>query len=263
VIKYRACTIVARNYTAQARVLVESFQKHHDDVPFYTLIIDGVEGDRSTPGVGLVVLPADLELDGALLHSMFMMYDVMELATSLKPAMLMHLVRLGSHSAAYFDPDIRVYQKLDDVFRAAQSSGILLTPHALYPIPRDNLSLAESNIMQAGIYNLGFICVGSTAFNFLSWWHERLQVDAIVDIENALFTDQRWIDWVPALYEHQISRDRGLNAAYWNLHERQITGDVGSLRAGNFLLKFFISVVMILPCHGYCPNTWEPTPGFC
>lgn len=236
---FRACTIVARNYTAQARILINSFMTHHHDVPFYTLIIDGIEEDRSTSDLGIVVLPIDLGLDDTLLHSMFMMYDVMELATSLKPALLMQLVRLGSDAVAYFDPDIRVYQPLTDVFQTAASAGIFLTPHALYPVPRDNLSLAERNIMQAGIYNLGFICVGSTAYNFLSWWHERLQVDAVVDIEKALFTDQRWIDWVPALFRHEISRDQGLNAAYWNLHEREITGELGNIRAGDAALRFF------------------------
>src|SRR5687768_12940584 len=35
-----ACTIVARNYLAQAQVLVDSFRDHHPDGSFHVLVID-------------------------------------------------------------------------------------------------------------------------------------------------------------------------------------------------------------------------------
>lgn len=236
---YRACTVVARNYLAQAQVLVASFEKHNPDVDFFTLVIDGSEEDRQQPSVGTVVLPHEIGLDPVVLHEMIAMYDVMELATALKPSLLMWLLRKGSTAAAYFDPDIRVYAPLDEVFDGAAKHEILLTPHTLDPVPRDGRLLTENIIMQAGIYNLGFIAVGAAAYRFLSWWHERLKTDAIVDVANGLFTDQRWIDWVPSLFAHTISRNRGLNAAYWNLHEREIDWRDGSWYAGGDLLKFF------------------------
>ena len=34
------CTIIAKNYVAQARVLARSFAEHHPDGRFWTLIID-------------------------------------------------------------------------------------------------------------------------------------------------------------------------------------------------------------------------------
>lgn len=233
------CTIVARNYLAQAQVFTTSFIRHNPGVRVLTLVIDGDAEDRLRTNVGEVVLPEDLGLPERLLHDMFVMYDVMELATALKPAMLMHALRSGASSAAYFDPDIKVYAPLDDVLETAHREDILLTPHALQPMPRDGRMLTEQNIMLSGIYNLGFIAVGPGAFRFLSWWHERLQTDAIVDIANALFTDQRWIDWVPALFRHSISRDRGLNAAYWNLHERTVEGTPEAPLASGVPLRFF------------------------
>lgn len=238
-VSFCACTIVARNYSAQARVLVRSFIATHPDIPFFTLIIDGDESDRLLNGVGTVVLTQDLGLSGALLNSMIAMYDVIELATALKPAMLMHLIRSGADAAAYFDPDIRIYDDVTDVFETAHRRGIFVTPHTVYPIPRDGLSLSELQIMRSGIYNLGFISVGASAYRFLAWWHERMQVDAIVDVENSLFTDQIWIDWVPALFDHEISRDQGLNVAYWNLHEREIRWHADHVHAGAARLRFF------------------------
>ncbi|GAB4049557.1 glycosyltransferase [Catellatospora paridis] len=237
--RYRACTIVARNYLAQAEVLADSFQKFHPDIEFYTLVIDGGEEDRGHPGVGNVVFAEDLGLKPRLLHDMVVMYDVMELATALKPAMLQWLIRKNSAAVAYFDPDIKVFADLTDVFEAAVEHEIVLTPHTLDPVPRDGKLLSEATIMQAGIYNLGFIAVGAAGYRFLSWWHERLKTDAIVEIASALFTDQRWIDWVPSLFNHVILKDRGLNAAYWNLHDREITSTADGYLAGDVPLRFF------------------------
>ncbi len=235
---YRACTIVARNYLAQAQVLARSFVEHHPDIEFHTLVVDGDESDRDRAGVGTVLLPADLGVDPGHLHQMFVMYDVMELATALKPALLMSLVRRGSRSVAYFDPDIRVYAPVHDVFATAEDQ-VVLTPHALDPFPRDGKFLHETQIMQAGIYNLGFIAVGASQYRFLAWWHDRLRTDAVVDVANGLFTDQKWIDWVPSLFPHEILRDRGLNVAYWNLHERSVHHDGTRWTVGGAPLRFF------------------------
>jgi hypothetical protein len=45
-------------------------------------------------------------------------------------------------------------------------------------------------------FNLGFIAVKNSeqSYEFLEWWNTRLEFDCISDIENNLFTDQRWID---------------------------------------------------------------------
>lgn len=233
------CTIVARNYIAQARVLARSFVAHNPAAQFYTLIIDGDDDDRSLTGLGAVVLPDDLAIDKDVLDSMHVMYDVMEYATALKPAMLMYLHRSGVLSASYFDPDIRIYGALDDVFETAARQGIVLTPHVLEPLPRDKKRLTESEIMHSGMYNLGFIATGPSAYRFLTWWHDRLTTESVVDLANALFTDQRWVDWAPSLEPLEISRDRGLNAAYWNLHDRPISRQDGTWFAGDRPLRFF------------------------
>ncbi|QHC65688.1 hypothetical protein GSU68_03220 [Rathayibacter sp. VKM Ac-2759] len=247
-VRFAAGTIVARNYIPQARVLQETFAVKNAEVGFATLVVDGTEADRSTTGVGSVLLPQDLGLDIAVLHRMMTVYDVMEFATALKPALLATLLRGGAEAAAYFDPDIQVFDDLADVFADAVEHGIVLTPHVLDPLPRDGKLVSEQMIMLAGIFNLGFIAVGVSSHLFLAWWNDRLRDDAISDPQNALFTDQRWIDWVPALFPHRISRDRGLNVAYWNLHERPI-GRVGDIwTAGGERLRF-------LHFSGYDPRT--------
>ena len=67
----------------------------------------------------------------------------------------------------------------------------------------DDQSPTETNILQSGTYNLGFIalCKGETTNKLLMWWMQKLYLNCIIDIPNGLFVDQKWIDLVPAYFE--------------------------------------------------------------
>jgi glycosyltransferase involved in cell wall biosynthesis len=221
-------------------VLAQSFLEHHPGASFVTLVIDGEDSDCSnTPGL---LLPADLGLPRGQWEQMAGIYSLMELATALKPALLRHLLAdvQGAKAVLYLDPDIVVYRPFPEVFTVAERAGLALTPHVLHPLPRDGLEPDETYLMHAGLFNLGFMCAGRGGLEFLDWWHERLLLDAVVDLPNALFTDQRWVDWVPSLFGGEVLRDHGLNVAYWNLHERPLAHDGdGQLLAAGEPLKFF------------------------
>ena len=239
-----AATIVARNYLPYARVLATSFLRHHPTATFSTLLLDGVAQDRDDAELpGNIVLVTELGLETEDWHRMAAVYSVVELATAVKPAFLRSLLTSGADGGdepvVYLDPDIEVVAPFPEVFAAVADHGIALTPHVLRPIPRDGLAPSEMIIRHSGIFNLGFIEFAPSAMSFLDWWHDRLTTDAIVDLPNALFTDQRWIDWVPALFPHTILRDPGLNVAYWNLHERPLSPAAdGTVLADGSVLKF-------------------------
>jgi glycosyltransferase involved in cell wall biosynthesis len=241
-----AGTIVARNYLAQAQVLATSFLEHHPESEFVTLVIDGTADDRASVHVpGPVVLPEDLGLASGEWEQMAGIYSLIEFATALKPAFLRHLLASrvdGGVNAAvcYLDPDIEVYRPFSEVAELAEQAGIVLTPHVLHPLPRDGCMPDERMLMLAGLFNLGFICVGRRALPFLDWWHERLRLDGVVDLPNALFTDQRWVDWVPSLFGCHVMDDHGLNVAYWNAHERPLARtEDATMSAAGVPLKFF------------------------
>ncbi|MBN2622867.1 MAG: glycosyltransferase [Acidimicrobiales bacterium] len=234
-------TIVARNYLAQARVLARSFLDHHPDGRVVALVIDA-------PGEGLrddepfdVLTPEAVFASGDRreLRHMATIYNVMELATALKPFLLRHLVTVdGAASVTYLDPDIEVFGPLDDVAVAAEHSGVVLTPHRLAPVPADGRQPDEQVFAQAGAYNLGFVAVSAAASPFLDWWADRCRRDCIHAVPEGLFVDQRWVDVGAAYFAPHVLRDPGYNVAYWNLDERPVAGGPADATAGGSPLRF-------------------------
>ena len=230
------CTIVAANYLAQAMGLEETVARWHPEASMVTLIADDPSSTRpdGRMSVGALRLP-----DGEL-TKMAAIYDVMEFSTALKPWLLSHLLEEDFDQVWYIDPDIRLFAPLAPVRWSLRDHAVALTPHALTPYPRDTMGPSEGGIRQAGIYNLGFIGVTPRAKEFLGWWGDRLLTDAIVDFNAALFTDQRWVDFAPAITDVAVLDAPGLNVAYWNLHERIIEKDPdGSYLVNGEPLFFF------------------------
>jgi hypothetical protein len=104
----RACTIIARNYLAHARVLAKSFFAHHADGSFTVLIVDDERrqfDDRHEAFTALRL--SEIGLEAGEIGRLASIYDVTELATAVKPPLLRHL--LSQHSdIIYIDPDTRI-----------------------------------------------------------------------------------------------------------------------------------------------------------
>jgi hypothetical protein len=219
-----ACTIVARNYIPHARVVAESFLSHHTQGRFTTLVIDDLDAGVSREEAFERLSPLEIGLEPSEFWRMAAIYDVKELATSVKPWLLQTLL-CDSDSVLYIDPDIEFFGSMDSVDDYTNDHGIVLTPHTRVPFPRDGCLPDDRMILLAGVYNLGFIGVGKSAMPFLDWWSERLARDCLVAVKQGYFVDQRWIDFVPALFDHYVLRDPEYNVAYWNLHERDVRFD--------------------------------------
>jgi glycosyltransferase involved in cell wall biosynthesis/SAM-dependent methyltransferase len=240
------CTIIAKNYVAHARVLARSFTEHHPDGRCYTLIVDDPDVPEIDPASEPFTLltPADLDLSAADFDDMRSRYTVLELSTAVKPWLLRYMldhVDDGS-GIAYFDPDIQVHSRMEELEAALGRTGIVLTPHLTKPMPRDGGRPAEPDIMIAGIYNLGFIGLsqGQTADELVEFWAERLRHDCWVAPADGLFVDQKWMDWIPGFTEDlTILRDTTYNVAYWNLMTREFERADGTYLVDGRPLRFF------------------------
>ena len=222
-----ACTIIAKNYVAFARVLAASYLEQHPQSRFHVLIIDDHEDHIDPAAERFEVVSVDeLGIDG--FDEMAGLYDVLELSTAVKPWLMRHLLaRAGDGGGVlYLDPDMRLYQPLTELFAQVRAHDVVLCPHNLEPMPRDGRRPTEQDILIAGVYNLGFLGLraGEPAERMLDWWSERLRRDCIVDPERGFFVDQRWMDLTPGLTERfHVVRDPGFNVAYWNLSERPVS----------------------------------------
>ncbi|HZN14875.1 MAG TPA: hypothetical protein VFB78_11435 [Acidimicrobiales bacterium] len=219
----QACTIVARNYLAQARVLACSYQRWHPGERLAVLLLDDVDEAITLDDDAIeVIRPRDVGISDLDFHQMAAIYRLTELATAVKPWLLRALLRRGASAVVYLDPDIEVYADLAYLGPLAQEQVMLLTPHLGAPLPRDGREPREENFLHAGVFNLGFIAVSERARPFLDWWADRLRWDCLDAVDRGLFVDQRWVDLAVGIFPHAIFDDVSVNVAYWNLHERRI-----------------------------------------
>lgn len=237
-----ACTIIAKNYVAFARTLARSFQSFHPGHKFYALVVDDFEGHIDPARECFEIIRLS-ELNIPNLPGFCFKYDVKELCTAAKAHLLDYLLREKSvGKLLYLDPDILVAGPLDALYERLDTSDIVLTPHLDADYPEDDLLPDDGHILRAGQFNLGFIGVNASknAESFLGWWKPKLYKKCVVDVVKGYFVDQKFIDFVPALFENFfIEKGVGYNVAYWNLHSRRIGRAGGAWTCNGGPLYFF------------------------
>ncbi|HYI60886.1 MAG TPA: hypothetical protein VEW93_03665 [Acidimicrobiales bacterium] len=215
------CAVATRNYLADARLAARSFLDHHPSARFTIVVVDG---DHTAPAgwshrAVELVTPTELGLEPAELLTMAAIYDPAELACALKPWALRRALA-HAEVAVYVDGDVEVLAPMPELIDAARHHEVVLVPHVLEPVPRDGRLPDEPGLLGAGMYNAGILACGPGSERFLDWWDVRLRRECLNQPSLMLHGDQRWLDFVPALFDHKILRDPAYDVAYWNLHER-------------------------------------------
>src|SRR5260370_2142533 len=198
--KAAVCTIVAKNYLAQARVLMDSVRLWNPDLLRIVILVDRIDG-YFDPGKE----PFDLILseDLAIPRSRWFhfKYPVLELSTAVKPYALDLLFRRYElDKLIYLDPYIKAYATRHPLLDALDSYSTALTPHLLHPLD-DGFHPGELDILRCGAYNLGFIglSAGAETHHFLDWWCKKLYDLCLVDLPRGIFVDRGWMDLSPCL----------------------------------------------------------------
>ncbi len=234
------------SYLSRARVLAQSLRRVHPDWTLWALIVDelpdGVSAAEAHAGFDKVVFARDLGIPS--FDSWIFSHDIVEACTAVKGRMLAEMLRLGCETVVYFDPDIAVFSSLEETLGQLDGGSILLTPHQTDP--NDTLIVIADNELASlkyGTYNLGFIAVRNVAEGrrFADWWADMLHLACYDDLDNGIFTDQKWCDLVPAFFDGvRILRDPGCNVASWNLSRRQVEiGHDGGILVNGSPLKFY------------------------
>ena len=226
--KKAICTIASLNYFAQVKNLSRSIKKYHKDIDVLVLIADKIsenvrEKIKSDNDCYQVVCLEELEIDN--LYELAFKYDIMEFNTALKPIFIKYLfTKMNYQGVIYLDPDIQVFHKLDFVLDRIGQYSIILTPHILNDLEGGACELNE--YLKHGIFNLGFIALHNdcNSEKLLDWWMGKLVDYCYYDMDNGMAWDQKWMDFIPVLCDSvYILKNPGYNAAFWNLHERDIS----------------------------------------
>lgn len=228
-------TSSAPNYASKVLTLARSVKRHMPGARFVWLVSDlrDPEFIQAIPKgvVDEFIFVEDLQnLPG---QSWLFTYNLVELSTAIKPfAAETLLKRPDCQKVIYLDPDTVVFSPLTDVLDALETSDIALTPHLCKPEPSfqgvlDN----EIAALKHGIFNLGFLALKKSeqALAFARWWGERLVHFCQADVTKGVFTDQKWINFVPVFFDNvKILKTPRLNLAAWNLNQRHVTGSLAT-----------------------------------
>lgn len=218
-------TLCSNNYLAQAKVLGESYLKHHPDSLFIIGLIDELNENLNYSIFDkFIIIPVkSINIDN--LEDYLQKYNIIEFNTFVKPFYFQYLFKnYEAHSLIYLDPDIKVYTPLDEIKAKLVNSEIIITPHMLTP-QLENIVQFETLVLNVGVYNLGFIALKkcSNVDDFLNWWANRLKKYCYIDFENGLFVDQIWTNYITAYFQnYHILRGFGYNMGYWNFEERSL-----------------------------------------
>nr|CBX29993.1 hypothetical protein N47_D28020 [uncultured Desulfobacterium sp.] len=250
-------TSITANYLAKARVLGFSLKNYNANAKFVLAISEPLPSE-----INLEKEPFDFVIESESLNDIgnknnfFFKHNITELCTAVKPFVAEEIMkRYGAEKVVYLDPDIGVFNPLDMLDRCLDNFSILLTPHQTVPETIDRY-IRENEILflKRGVYNLGFFGVKNNdeGLKFLKWWQSRLlnycfddNYQTIKDLQRegllGMFTDQKWIDLVPAFFDnYHIIKDSGYNVCTWNLSSQHISiGTDGAFFANNTPLYFF------------------------
>jgi hypothetical protein len=227
-------TSITTSYLPKARVLAETLKKTNPDAIMHLVVSDNLpaEFDLKQENFDYVWYAEDF-IKTENNNKWFFLHTVVELCTAVKGAAALHILKeTNADKLIYLDPDIGVFDDLTPLSKMLDKNSVLLTPHQTEPaVSHQGIIDEEICSLKHGVYNFGFFAIKNdkNGLKFLNWWNDRLLKFCYDDIPNGLFTDQKWADLAPALFDFiKIIHDPEYNVATWNLATRKITGNKDS-----------------------------------
>lgn len=209
------CTLAGRDQLPAARVLRDSFLRHHPTARFVLLLVDRPDlADLSEPDS---VTVADLGLSAAEFARLATAYTAEELRAVLRPRLLRHLLGRGA-VVLCFEPNVRVFQQLDDLFGSlAPYQPLAVFPRVLHPLVADGFRPSPGDLTERGMFDPNMFAVQPGAEELLDRWAQRARTDPAGG--SGLLNE------ATALTEHQVIREPGVGLSVWNAVQRELSTD--------------------------------------
>lgn len=223
-------TCAAVNYLPKVRLLCQSIRKQHPEALIHLALADERPSWLKAEDEPFDTIIEIAELAIPNWRAWTFMHSIVELSTAIKPFALKRLLALPDCATVlYFDPDMVLFSRVDDILATLASANLALTPHQTKP--EESLEAILDNevaSLKHGIFNLGFIGVSNTeeGRRFADWWALRTQHFCRAEVANGLFTDQKWLNFAPVFFAGvAILKSSRHNVATWNLTTRRMSGD--------------------------------------
>jgi len=228
--KQCAFTIVAKNYIGLGQILGQSLKTHNPDIHFHIFVADEFDDKPSNIPEEVIMAKEVLsDISHEQWRDMSFKYDLTEFCTAIKPFCFEYVFSRKYDKAYYFDPDIYLFSSIDTISDALNDHSVVLTPQVAGIHINYTGEHPEWAMNVNGIFNLGFCGIRNDDWGnkIVQWWKERLRDQAFADRSVGQFTDQKWMDWMPALLGERlyVLRSLGTNMAPWNFFERMIRKD--------------------------------------
>jgi len=226
-------TSAAVNYLPKVRVLCRSLRRFHPEAVIHLALADERPAWLTTENEPFDDVMPVSELGIPNWRAWTFTHDIVELSTAIKPFALKRLLsEPGCETVLYFDPDMALFSRVDDILERLAQANVALTPHQTKPEKtRDAVIDNEITSLRMGVFNLGFVGVRNSpeGHAFAEWWGQRCYDFCRAEVYNGLFTDQKWINFAPIFFDGvAILKSPRHNVATWNLTTRVLTGDGAS-----------------------------------
>lgn len=227
--KSAVCCVSSYDHLHHVLVLARSIRRHWREQPaLLVLLMD--HHDKARPGfedVGDVLFLSPAEVAIPDFHWLALKFNAIELACACKPFVVAHALRSGYDTAWYVDSDMLFMADPSSMRELASAHDIVVTPHILAPMPdREAWTHPSMGVLAwSGYVNAGLFAVRRSegVFRFLKDWSAMTTGSGAYMLDLGNTTEQQSFGWAPSLvHDVAVCRDRRLNVAYWNLHERPL-----------------------------------------
>lgn len=228
---YTFCTIITESHLAWACTLYASIKNQIPDALLSVLVVDGhkeaLQQGRIFPeGITIVCLDA---LKGDAVGDAIMAKYAQkpdELRWSLKSIFMLHLLH-SYEKVLYCDCDLFFFSDPTFLIDSLNENSILLTPHWRNSVAAQDIT-NYNLLLNAGLYNAGFIAANRTGGAALAWWAANCLTICVKDPCNGQYVDQAHLNLMPIYFEGvHVLKHQGCNVANWNISEcrRTVQGD--------------------------------------